>query len=65
MLFCFNYHIHFFFSKLNLRVGWDGNKIVKSTISHGSKEIKNRTVSMCIASTGRRWPDLLRELSLV
>lgn len=45
--------------------GWDGNKIVKSTVSHGSKEIKNRTVSMCVASTGRRWPDLLRDLSYV
>ncbi|CAF3302937.1 unnamed protein product, partial [Rotaria socialis] len=44
---------------------WDGNKIVKSTVSHGSKEIKNRTVSKCVASTGRRWPDLLRELSKV
>ena len=42
---------------------WDGNRIVKSTVSRGTKEIMNLTASMCIASTGRRWPDLLRELS--
>ncbi|CAF1394206.1 unnamed protein product [Didymodactylos carnosus] len=31
----------------------------------GSSKIKNQTVSMCVASTGRRWPDLLRELSKI
>ncbi|CAF1233206.1 unnamed protein product, partial [Rotaria magnacalcarata] len=46
-------------------IGWDGNKIVKSTVTHGSKEINHHTVSMCIGSTGRRWPDLLRELARV
>ncbi|CAF4093397.1 unnamed protein product [Adineta steineri] len=45
--------------------GWDGNKIVKSTISHGTKDIMNKTVSMCIATTGRRWPDFIKELSKV
>ena len=29
--------------------------IVKSTITHGSQEIKDRTVSICVATTGRRW----------
>jgi hypothetical protein len=45
--------------------GWDGNRLVKSTVSRGTQEIKDRTVSICIATTGRRWPDLLKELSYV
>ena len=46
-------------------IGWDGNKIVKSTITHGTQEITDRTVSICMASTGRRWPELLKELTYV
>ncbi len=38
---------------------------MKSTITHGSKEIKNRTVSICIACVESWWPSLLHELSCV
>lgn len=43
--------------------GWDGNRIIKSTIARGSEVVKDRTVNICIASTGRRWPDLLKDLA--
>jgi hypothetical protein len=45
--------------------GWDGNRLIESIISRGTEEIKDRCVSICIATTGRRWPDLLKELSYV
>jgi hypothetical protein len=36
-----------------------------TSLSYSSNEINNCGVSMCIASTGCRWPDLLRELLYV
>ena len=61
----YKYHVFIYSYCLFLFIGWDGNQIIKSTITHGSKVVKDKTVSMCIASTGRRWPDLLQELSYV